>query len=304
MKKILLLFGCLFVLQGLQAQDEAVYSHYLIAPITINPSAAGFEGRHQILFNARASWSGFPDAPKNLNMQYNGPVGEVFGVGVGVFTESAGELTRLRGKLNFGFRFINNDDLRVAAGFSVDYQQMSIGNSILGDPFVQAGDRNIENAVDGKKVLDSSFGLYGRYDNFDFGVALNNLIQTRIDNLTVEDNEETSAFDNFTLFTQYEFDQFENFSIRPSVMLRQIKDAPFQFDVNVVAGFLEDQVYAGLSYRQIGALGVLLGGTLEDSFSLFYTFDLSTNDFQQYNSGSHEVTLGFGLGKKSSPFGR
>ena len=91
-----------------------------------------------------------------------------------------------------------------------------------------------------------------------------------------------------------------NFSLTPSVLIRQIKDTPNQIDLNVKAGFLDDQLIAGLSYRDLRALGILLGTKLSN-FYLYYSYDLSFQNFQQYNSGSHEVTLAFTFKRKNVP---
>jgi type IX secretion system PorP/SprF family membrane protein len=118
MKKILLLaiFAAVALTQ-IQAQDQAIFSHYNISPILIHPAAAGFGGQHQLLFNARMQWTGFPDAPKTFMAQYNGPLSKSFGIGFGVLSESAAQLRRTRAQLNYAIRFPLGDDWEMAAGF-------------------------------------------------------------------------------------------------------------------------------------------------------------------------------------------
>src|SRR5210317_2146419 len=98
MKRLILFFSILLSVQALHAQDEAIFTHYNINPVLINPAASGFDDAYQVLLNARASWSGFPDAPQTYGAQFNGPLGNTFGVGVGVLSESAAHLSRVRGK--------------------------------------------------------------------------------------------------------------------------------------------------------------------------------------------------------------
>lgn len=301
-------------LGSLQAQDEAVFSHYNLNPVLINPAAAGFDDVHQILFNARAQWTSFPDAPKTVGVQYNGPIGNVFGFGIGVSTESAARMTRFRARMNSGFRFNVGDNAKLAAGFAFEFHQMSIGNNIFGQDLYEIGDDIVESAVNGRNEFDASVGVFGRFgedQNTFGGFTFINMVRSRLDDIVVSGQSGNTIFSHYVFLAGHNF-TFDgaDFSLEPSVMFRQVLDAPFQADFNVKAGFLEDRVVAGLSYRTLGVIGVLLGGELRfgnqsgpvddrSAVNLFYTFDLSTQEFQQFTSGSHEITLAFGFNRRN-----
>lgn len=308
-----ILFFCLMAL-NLKGQDEAVFAHYNLYPVLINPAAAGFDDAHQIMFNARAQWTSFPDAPKTVGVQYNGPIGNVFGFGLGVTTESAASLTRFRARMNSAFRFGIGENARLSAGFSFEYHQMSIGNNIFGENLYEIGDDIIEAFVDGQGDFDASVGLFGRFGpegNTFAGVSFINMVRSRLDDIVVSGQSGNTIFSHYTVLAGHNFVFSDGaFSLEPSVMFRQVLDAPFQTDFNIKAGFLEDRVIAGLSYRTLGTIGVLLGGELRfgnqsgpvddrSAVNLFYTFDLSTQEFQQFTSGSHEITLAFGFNRRN-----
>lgn len=303
-----------FLAQFVQAQDETVFAHYNINPVIINPAATGFDETHQILFNARAQWTSFPDAPKTVGVQYNGPIGNSFGLGVGVLTESAASLTRFRARLNSAFRFSAGDNAKLAVGFAFEFHQQTVGNNIFGDNLFEVGDDIIESIVDGRNEFDASVGIFGRFgrdQNTFAGITLINMVRSRLDEIVIaSDNNTNSIFSHYVMLAGHNF-SFDNagFSIEPSVMIQQVMDAPFRADFNLKAGFLEDRVVAGLSYRTLGTVGVLLGGELRfgnqsgpvddrSAVNLFYTFDLSTQEFQQFTSGSHEITLAFGFNRR------
>ncbi len=298
MKSLFTLLGFLFLLSVANAQDEAIFTHYYLSPILVNPSYAGFEENHQIQFNARAQWSSFPDAPKTLGVQYHGPIGKTFGLGVGVITESAGKMTRLRARLNYAFRFTIQKDIKFATGFSTEFQQMSVGNAVTGENFYQPGDDVVEGFIDGRRVLDASFGLYGMFrDRTWAGISFTNLVRARLDDIVTEDDE-AGFLDYYVIMAGHRFDFADGlFHLEPSVMLREIRDSPFQADFNLKGGFLYDQtnaIIAGLSYRSLGAFGVLVGAEI-NTFRLYYGYDFSTQDFSNYAGGAHEVTIGFGF---------
>lgn len=299
MKKILLLsIVVVAALMKVQAQDQAIFSHYNINPVLIHPAAAGFSGQHQLLFNARMQWTGFPDAPKTFMAQYNGPLSKSFGIGFGVLSESAAQLQRTRAQLNYAIRFPLGKDWEMAAGFSTELQQIRLHGDVAGGSFVDLGDRIIDANMSGVRFLDASVGVYGTYKENTFGgLSFTNLVRSRLDGLVVSDEKE-SLFNYYVFYLGHKFEVEDlKFTLEPSVMARQIRDVPFQLDINLKAGFLDDQLQAGVSYRSLGVMGVMLGVQVSP-FNLYYTYDVSFQRFQQFNSGAHEVTIALNMKKK------
>lgn len=300
MRRLVLLLSVLFACHALEAQDEAIFTHYNINPVLINPAAVGADDAYQFLLNARASWSGFPGAPKTYGAQFNGPLGNTFGIGVGVLSETAAQLSRVRGKLNFAFRFPIGDNVKLSTGFSTEFQEVKISNDVLANNFFQLGDRILEDAMDGQMEFDASLGVFTTFNEDTYvGLTIANLVRARLDGIVTQENQ-GSLFEYFTFQAGHRIKIQElNFSLEPSVMIRQVRNAPFQVDFNLIGSFLEEEnLLAGLSYRSIGAVGVLLGTQLP-AFQLFYSYDLSFQKFQQYNGGSHEVTVAFSLKRKT-----
>lgn len=291
MKKYLLLTIITFSLcQWVAAQDEAIFSHYNITPILINPSAAGFEDNHQLQLNARAQWSGFADAPQTYAAQYNGPLGDNFGIGVGVLSETAAQMQRIRAHLNYAFRFDINDNIKLSAGFSTQYQQVRLDNAIMAGNFFEPGDRIIDDFMDGKGVFDASVGVYSSFsENTKVGLSFVNLVRSRLSSSAQDQNESILKYYIFYAAHRLNIEDL-NFSLEPSIMVRNTKDVPSQLDINLKAGFLEDALIAGLSYRSSNTIGILLGTRLSN-FQLLYSYDIFFEEFQKYNDGSHEVSV-------------
>ncbi|GJM35367.1 MAG: hypothetical protein DHS20C18_43680 [Saprospiraceae bacterium] len=284
------------------AQDEAIFMHYTVNPILINPAAAGFNESYNLQLNARAQWSGFKDSPKTYAAYYNGPIGKTFGLGLGVLSESAAQLTRLKVQMDVAFRFQfmdrDREVAKISAGFFSEFQEMTVDNEVVGSNFFMAGDNLLEDFLNGQAVFDAAIGFYGTlYENTFFGLTFNNLVSSRLDDIAGTTGRE-SFFQFYSFNLGHKFDIPEkNLNIEPSILIRQIRNSPFQVDFNLKAGFLDDQLIAGLSYRSLGALGILLGTKL-NAFKLYYSYDVSFQRFQQFNMGSHEVTLAFKFEKK------
>ncbi len=298
MKNILLLLCFIGAYQMVQAQDEAIFGHYNVTPVLINPSAAGFNNTYQLQLNARAQWAGFADAPTTYAAQYNGPLGDNFGLGVGVLSESAAQMQRLRAHLNYAFRFDVGDDIKLAAGFQTEYQEVSLDNSVMSSNLVDLNDELVQDFMNGQGVFDAALGLYSSFgENTQVGLSFTNLVRSR-----VSDDDE-SILKYYTFFASHRMEVEDmNFAFEPSVMLRNVRDVPSQIDINLMARFMEDQLTTGLSYRSLGALGILLGTKLSMNqyagIQIYYSYDVFFQEFQSYNNGSHEISLIMGFERK------
>jgi len=278
-----------------QAQDYSVFSHYHISPVLINPAAAGFNDNHEILMNLRNQWTGFPGAPKSYGVTYNGAFGNNLGLGVGVLSDNIGPISRMKLKLDYAFHMDINK-LRMATGLTTEFSSNRLASSVLSNPLQEDGDVLIMDGVDGINVFDAAFGFYGTYDKQTrFGLSFPNLIVKVIGDIEDGGEAEGSLFGYYTMFVSHEHKvRNYGFTIEPSMMIRKVYNVPFQIDFNVLAGFLDKRFMTGLSYRSGvgGALGLMLGTELY-GFKVFYSYDVSFANFQQYNNGTHEITVGF-----------
>jgi type IX secretion system PorP/SprF family membrane protein len=299
MKRLIFLFSLVLSAQILLAQDEAIFMHYTVSPILINPAVAGFDDTYNLQFNARAQWTGFDDAPQTLSARYNGPLGRTFGIGVGLFSETAAQLSRNKLQIDYAFRYPVNDDWKLAFGFYTEFQQMRVDGDVTGGVFYEAGDELLDDLINGKGQFDAALGVYGTFRENTFGgLTFNNLVSSRLSNIAGVSASEP-FFSYYTLNVGHRFDLTQQkISLTPSVLMRQIRNAPFQMDLNLNAGFLDEQLIAGVSYRAgLGAMGLLLGTKLTN-FNLYYSYDVSFQRFQKYNTGSHEITVALRAKKK------
>lgn len=300
MKKILLTLVTFGLIGTMVAQDEAIFNHYVQSPIILNPAAVGFGDEYELQLSARAAWSGFVDSPKTIAARLNGPVGNSFGIGGTLFSESAAQQNRLKGKLDVAFRFGFGPqtrkvyDFQMAFGFYTQFERITVNSSILNNPLIQQGDEVLLNYIEGENRFDAGVGIYASYKKNTFGgLTINNLVSNRLDNIS---GESTEGNFNYTFLLGQRIQVGEDVQITPSIMLRDVQGAPQMFDLNLQAGFLDNKLITGLSYRNLGALGLLLGTEL-DGFHFYYSYDLSFADFQAYSNGSHEITVGYRINR-------
>ena len=70
-------------------------------------------------------------------------------------------------------------------------------------------------------------------------------------------------------------------------------------DITLKGLFLDERLIGGLTYRTgPGDVLSILIGTKYNNLSIHYSFDVAFQGFQNYNNGSHELTIGFTLPAK------
>jgi type IX secretion system PorP/SprF family membrane protein len=298
---IILVFACM-AYAGL-AQEAAVYSQYQVYPILTNPGYTGFNNQHEFVGNARSSWTGFAGNPNTFTAMYSGPVGDKLALGGGIFSEKIGDMNTFKIQLNYAFRF-RIQRAQIGIGLSTEFLNRNISSALLNSPIVNPNDLILENMTDGQKYFDAAVGTHVLYDEkFFVNFSLPNTVSARLDEVPTSEPTE----DNGGLFSHYIFHlgyivnvKGQNFKVIPSLALRNVRDVPYQIDLNVQGWFLDDKLIAGLTFRPSsgGSMVFMLGSRIKQ-FQVLYSYDVGFSDFQQYNGGSHELGLSFSLKRKS-----
>ena len=311
MKKynILSLVIMILAFGSLNAQDyakalktQAVYNHYYANLFLVNPANTGFNGTSNLLFNFRNQWAGFDGAPKGLTLGIDASPANNMGLGAMIYSENYGVANRFQGQINYAYNFRPSDNMRMSFGLSGAYIQYNLDNEAITDPLHESPDPYINSAVNGEKYFGADFGLYAEIqDKFRIGISIPHLVETRLDNSnktsTGPKEDKPVSFTGF-LGAIWRLPEYR-MVIEPSIGLRKISDVPFGTDLNVLAKMLDDRLFAGFtySYNPSWHRVSLLGGVKIDRFSFMYSYDQSYLEFQNFNNGSHELTLAFELYK-------
>jgi len=106
----------------------------------------------------------------------------------------------------------------------------------------------------------------------------------------------------------YKFFISDFIEIEPSALVRFEGGAPVSADINTLIAYDNTRInkrgtgaskvpdlhiYGGVTYRPGAALAVVAGAVIKKKFEVAYSFDFAINSIQPYQSGSHEVVLGY-----------
>ena len=273
--------------------ERYVYTQSYMFPVLVNAGAIGATGDHEILFNYRNNWSSFTDSPTSITFNYNGNLGNRVGFGAGLFKDSFGELETTKGQIGFSYT-IDSPTNKLGFGLNTEYIQHRVGGGALigADP----ADEVLLRKLDGSQFFDISVGMHGEYDEkVTYGVSFPSLLSSRVSDEVPGIDESRNV--GFILYAGYDYHSVGNgIHIIPSAMIKSLNNVPTHVDLNMTLNFLDEKLISGVTYT-IGAdnrLGFLLG-TRIDNVGFNYSYNISNEDFQNYNNGAHEITLSVNL---------
>jgi type IX secretion system PorP/SprF family membrane protein len=305
MKNILCLIVIAFVLllgTDLSAQvrlhsERGIFTQANEHPILINPGYTGFRGNHELLVNYRNTWASFPGAPSTFTFSYDGAIGNRIGIGAQLLSDRYASFETLKGlvSVSYGIKSETND---VRAGLSLEYLQHQISASDASSILVAQNDLEILDRLNGSQFFDVSFGVYGEYmDKIIYGLTLPSLVSAMLNDFESGTTGAKEFGAIVHLGYRHRMPEYD-LVLEPSVVYKYLMLTPTHADINLKAKFLDESLTGGLTYSVGGEnrFGFLAGVNIED-FGFFYSYNISFNDFQQFNNGSHELSFTYTIDK-------
>ena len=91
MRKIILIIGILFTALLTEAQQDAMYTHYMFNTIAVNPAYAGSRNVLTVTGIHRSQWVGFKGAPVTQSLTMHSPLfRKDLGVGLSIINDDIG----------------------------------------------------------------------------------------------------------------------------------------------------------------------------------------------------------------------
>ncbi len=293
---IIITLLCLSIAYTSQAQEAGYFHHQFLQPVLINPGATGFDGNHQVMASYKHNYSDFSGAPRTFTALYHGSFAEKVGLGIQLLSDQVGVSRLFHGQINYAYR-LNLNTAKISFGLSTGLQNFKV-TDIQNDPLINPNDPLLKEAADGYLIFDGSAGIYGEIDEkFVFGISFPNVVKQRIAEISGDVVlDDLKSFPYAVHLGYRHVVKNYNFTVEPSVTVKDLRYSPFLIDLNLKLSFLDEQLVGGVGYS-IGdnSRAALLLGTRLDNLRFFYSYDVSLGDFQQYNNGSHELTLVYKL---------
>jgi len=278
---------CLFILEAtmLKAQQEPMYSQYMFNLLQINPAYAGNRAVDNITTLYRKQWVGIDNAPTTADLSWDRrSEGSNVGYGLQIYNDKLGieSTSGIQAFYSYRIPFKNSFLSFGLSGGILNYRAAfsTATTTQAGDPLFQA---------DVCYWLPTAgFGILYATEHWYVGFSIPALLQTKVN--TNNTLATTSANNHYFLTTGYVFDVSDAFKLKPSVLLKAVKGAPFEADLNLNAWF-QDIVGLGVSYRTGDAFVGMFELQVSQSFRLGYAYDYTISNLQPYSKGTHELML-------------
>lgn len=291
MKKIVLAFVVLLTgISNIQAQQEAMYSHYSLNSLAFNAAYTGVRGALSGVLLHRTQWLGFEGAPETQYLAVHSPLlNENFALGVDVVNDRIGAINTLSPSFNAAYALVTSEETHLRFGLKGSFHNRRgrLSELALTD---EAPDEAFVDRVGQESYFNVGAGLMFVAPTWYVGVSSPYILKQSYKSLS--DNSTAAGTEtHYYAHGGKLFEVHPDWGISATALTKVVQGAPFEVDVTAMAIY-EEKFEAGLMFRSGDAFGALLGYTIQEHVRIGYAFDFSyRNQTFKYNNGSHEIML-------------
>lgn len=271
------------------AQQDPQYTHYMYNTLSVNPAYAGQRETLSIVGLHRSQWVGIDGAPQTQSLSIHSPLrNERIGLGLNIVKDALGPATESFIDANFSYTIpLNAHDLKLSFGAKG-------GLHILDTDWSKGRFRDQTDLTfrDNLNLISPMIGagLYMHTRKWYLGLAVPNFIETE----HYDDYEQSTATErmHFYFIGGYVFNINETTELKPAFMLKGVSGAPIIADVSANFWY-QKKITLGLAWRWDDSVSALAGFQITPGMFVGYSYDMTSTGLNNYNSGTHEVTLRF-----------
>ena len=298
MVRNLLITLLLWSLTTLKAQQEGHYTQYMYNKTLVNPGYAGARRVHSVYALYRNQWIGFNGNPHSYLASYDGPIGKKLGAGLTLANQELGVTKNQFGNLMLSYAILQTEDMTVRVGINGTLRRYGFNltspNVFIQDPTDLSLKMNDQTT---RNYFNVGTGVYFDYKNWYLGLSVPNLNKNLISigvnpNAQIPAEEQRHAY----LMTGGLFKVNTDVELKPSVMFKYVKNAPFSVDLNLSAVF-KRRFTGGVSYRygQSGGAGdsvdLLAFFQATDKLGIGAAYDFTVSGLRQHTNGTIEALI-------------
>jgi type IX secretion system PorP/SprF family membrane protein len=316
MKKYIYIILLLVIPAKLQAQYLPNNAQTFQFMPLFNPAFTGVENFDDLKLSYRYQWAGFGSyAPKFVNLSYNKRLVEpldltynslrlsdpsaaqtnqvpksrrmIQGFGANLFHSKVGVLKSVGASVNYAINYPLANKTRFAMGLAalIESRKMDVGEVTVRDP--DEFYNHLLSSSTSQTDLNVRAGILLYAPGYYVGVSYFPVLYT-----TVQSSElaMTEPFYRASVQAGLSLPVNAEVTIKPSVMALLQMNNNLVLDYNVKA-FIKENIWMGISYRDIKSGVAIIGFNLNEKLSASYSYEMSLGEFKQFNDGSHELVL-------------
>ena len=287
MKKNLILL--LLVISGVRvfAQQDPLYSQYILNPLIINPAYSGMTTDLNASVMYRKQWAGFEGSPVTFNANAHiALANNKMGAGLIILQDQIGTDKTTQITATYAYHLPLNEKLKLSFGLQggvINYY------SDYSDIKFNPADTKFTNSSEWKPNFGAGLLLYN--ENFMVGISVPKMLKATS---TIESLSTGLYNQHAYLFAAYVFPISYRIKLKPWILARAVSGAPVSFDY-AASIKVDDSYTLGLFTRNFSTYGFLAQINLGDNLRFGYVFELPTKNSVGTQYTTHELTLGVRL---------
>ena len=274
----------------LAAQQLPHFSQYLFNDFLLNPAFAGTKNHYEVSSSHRFQWSGITDPPMTNTLSIQGPDRKhPMGFGGILYNDATGPTSRTGLSGAYAYNVELTGDIRLSMGLSMGLMQYKVDGTQMN--IKNPNDVAIQPIVYSAYIPDASAGFYAWGEQWYAGFSVAQLFNNKL-KIFEQKTGLNKLKSHFYLTGGYDYQINRDLKLRSATVVAGTAPNIFQFDLSSVVEY-KDMVWGGISYRLKDALSVLVGYEYEKTIYFGYSYDIGLSDIRSYNSGTHEIILGY-----------
>lgn len=308
---VLIFMAVLLVTGNVSGQQLPQFSQYMFNGLHINPGYAGYKQEGYIQSTYRSQWTGFPGAPKTLSVTADFSANEgTMGFGLAFMNDELGPARTTGGLLTYSYRIQTGRESFLGLGISAGASEYAIDRSKLNPN--EWEDEVLMGGIVNLYTPNMNAGVFFNTPNFYAGFSAFNMIGKR--KLKQEDVALAYHDFHYYLTAGVLLPLFENVQLKPSILVKEVKGAPTNYDLNAMF-LLYDRLWFGGSFRSNvkwgkdnlepqltnrNAVAMIVEIFATDNLRLGYAYDHNLNVLADLKNNSHEFSLGYYLSPRNA----
>ena len=280
-----------------------MFNEYLL-----NAAYSGTYNFTPVILNHRDQWSGFGDsAPKTTSISIHSPLGNKSSIGTAMIYDQTSPISQTQIEVNYGHRTLlgAKSNMMLSMAISGTYNMLQFTRQENGTySELTNGIIDITNQTnESSSIADINFGIILFNDYFDFGISVRNLLAPEIPSNNLDNSIDRVKY----LIIHGSYIGLNNtnspIGMIPSIVIRKMGIINYQgiiqVDINLKVIY-RNKIWTGISYRSHEkAISPTIGINTQKAF-FGYSYDIGASNLGNYHNGSHNIAIGFKLGRNKS----
>lgn len=287
---VLLITLALSALQS-RAQQDPMYSLYMMDKMLINPAFTGSSNYAVGTIKYRQQFVGMDDAPTTQTFNFHAPFKRrKIGLGFKVINDQIAIVKNLNASLYYSYH-LNFAGGKLSFGMETGIYNRTIDYSKV--ILRTLGDNAMPTGAVSSLVPDASWGMYYQKKDFYFGIAQNHILAVKFKDY-VSGIGNSHLYPHTNILAGTVLDINKKVTLEPSMLLKATSGAPLQMDINTTL-FYDEKYGIGVQYRTGDAVAAVIRLNLSDSFHIGYAYDITLSGLSSYSNGAHEIIASYGI---------